>query len=858
MSNTDASRSFLDGAPFATFNTPGDTRSGVDLFFDSPDLFSFLPPPYNLTDADVLPTPGHPFLTVHPEEISFSTVQVSEDSWKALYFLAHPAIYRLLPFTRVPERICRTDPGYLATILDHAVPVFETLHRAYPLVPHTRTFMKLIDNVHLFLCGSPNSYQEPVLLHGNNSFSNEHNQKHTKLRVSNHGPITGLSTLLAALVRLVLAVRELVPNRPRDDWLAFLPEGESAHSELWDMYPPLSFGWVFPCTQEFPKDQPLRDTFLLTDHVTLQRIASPSFHALAAFLAKGRVYDATGFDHGVQLLDDAITPENATFQTIADEFRAGRLSAHITHAIFNTVQDLIDYLPADRRNAAWTADFIPEDPASASMLLPRWFAIPRGPHEDSLEEPYPVQSGIFATRCGFFPALSRFLRFACGDSGPSAVGSASFDIRQLLGSAKKDPPTPRKASAIAASPSSPTEMQVDPPEMSSADALAIAEALDDLPPHRGPPRGSPSVHPAPAGLRDKKGRPMIRIKSSQKSVTPPASEAYNEEGEEEKDEEEEEEEEEAPPRPAKRRRTAPALPKSKTPGKNKGKGKAQVETPALVDTSSTFPIPVRKTRGKSKKAELPAYVPPKPVPLMDTVSLAAETLASQCREPLVFDAGCSNCILRDHECDHGAPCSLCGNELITDLSAARADYELAQEQLFRASARIAVASNRVSTWIRGRPFALSGGSCWGQLLTDAEAELSVEYRAAIQRYPFISDPRRADLPSDEDLPTLIEFLTRRAAHAHQPTPPPEEELNWPDEVVKPSACVWLVIAILEPRFFLMKIVMLGLISSTLIAPLLSIFGTTLPFHIDLLKEIFSIPPLLIEKLHYLVYKRALE
>jgi hypothetical protein len=39
----------------------------------------------------------------------------------------------------------------------------------------------------------PNSYQEPVLLHRNNSFSNEHDQKHAKLRVSNHGPITGLS-----------------------------------------------------------------------------------------------------------------------------------------------------------------------------------------------------------------------------------------------------------------------------------------------------------------------------------------------------------------------------------------------------------------------------------------------------------------------------------------------------------------------------------------------------------------------------------------------------------------------------------------------------------------------------------------
>ncbi|KAJ7729892.1 hypothetical protein B0H14DRAFT_3518199 [Mycena olivaceomarginata] len=336
---------------------------------------------------------------------------------------------------------------------------------------------------------------------------------------------------------------------------------------------------------------------------------------------------------------------------------------------------------------------------------------------------------------------------------------------------------------------------------------------------------------------------------------------------------------------------------------------------------------MRKTRGKSKKAELPAYVPPQPVPLMDTVSLAAETLASQHCEPLVFDAGCANCILRDRECDHGAPRSLCehcekgrlshcthnfsvvdharaanhlepytrlsnerGNELITDLSAA--------QQLFRASARIAVASNRVSTWIRGVitnlgvyglpriteiPEALR--PLWGQLLEDAEADLSVEYRAAIQRYPFISDPRRADLPSDEDLPTLIEFLTRRAARAHEPTPPPEEESNWPDHLdrssamefldiyslqflsrwfnllhllVKPSACVWLVTAILEPRFFPMKIVMLGLISSILIAPLLSIFGTTLPFHIDLLKEIFSIPPLLIEKLHYMVYKRALE
>jgi hypothetical protein len=67
-------------------------------------------------------------------------------------------------------------------------------------------------------------------------------------------------------------------------------------------------------------------------------------------------------------------------------------------------------------------------------------------------------------------------------TGPSAVGSASFDIRVLRGSARKGTPSPRRASAIAASPSHSAEMQVDSPEMSSADALTIAEALDDPPP----------------------------------------------------------------------------------------------------------------------------------------------------------------------------------------------------------------------------------------------------------------------------------------------------------------------------------------------------------------------------------------
>ncbi|KAJ7302494.1 hypothetical protein DFH08DRAFT_826520 [Mycena albidolilacea] len=67
-----------------------------------------------------------------------------------------------------------------------------------------------------------------------------------------------------------------------------------------------------------------------------------------------------------------------------------------------------------------------------------------------------------------------------------------------------------------------TGMQVEEQEMSSADALAITEALQAL-----VPRGAPPVQ-SPTGL-------------SRKSIMLPPMEAYNKEGEEEKDKEDEEE-----------------------------------------------------------------------------------------------------------------------------------------------------------------------------------------------------------------------------------------------------------------------------------------------------------------------------
>ncbi|KAJ7300360.1 hypothetical protein DFH08DRAFT_828533 [Mycena albidolilacea] len=616
-------------------------------------------------------------------------------------------------------------------------------------------------------------------------------------------------------------------------------------------------------------DQPLRDPLSLADHTTLLRIVRPNLN---------RINEVNGPQMAVSLLNEALAPAYPIFELLISEFRAGNLSPTITHIIFNSVWALIAALPSEMRDPVWLDHLLPESPDHANRVLTPRLLIPRLPHEDLSSEPYPVMDmSDYDSMWTNIPAPSQSEMRAQDSTSPhyrpttppspsrsstpvspstpagrSAVGSASFDIRSLRPSSARGSPSKPEATADARTTPTLPEMQVDPQDISPEDARAIAEALAaDEPapvlrprPARSTVRGrkttrgkAPSAPSSSAANVDLMGRPLIRVRSSRKSVTPPVDEAYNEEGEEEKDEEEEEEEEEAPPRPAKRRRTAPALPKSKTPGKNKGKGKAQVETPALPDLSTSFPIPVRKTRGKSKKAEVSPYVPPQPIPSMDTVSLAAETLASQRREPLVSfsffsstrdapiassatanvttvphapfvitarrgacptAATTSRLLITARAANHLEPYTRLsnerGNELITDLSAARADYELAREQLFRASACIAVASNRVSAWIRGVitnlgvyglpriteiPEALR--PLWGQLLEDAEVDLSVDYRAAIQRYPFISDPRRADLPSDEDLPTLIEFLTRRAARAHELTPPPEEESNWPDE-----------------------------------------------------------------------------
>jgi hypothetical protein len=127
MSASNPTCSVHANVPFVLLSTPRDPVVGTDVIFTDPDNFNYDVPPYRLTAADIVPTPRHPLLTVLPEERGLSTICIPAQSWPSLYFLTHPAIYRLLPFIQVPERINRTNPMYLATILDRAVPIFVSL-----------------------------------------------------------------------------------------------------------------------------------------------------------------------------------------------------------------------------------------------------------------------------------------------------------------------------------------------------------------------------------------------------------------------------------------------------------------------------------------------------------------------------------------------------------------------------------------------------------------------------------------------------------------------------------------------------------------------------------------------------------
>ncbi|KAJ7362706.1 hypothetical protein DFH08DRAFT_950941 [Mycena albidolilacea] len=331
-----------------------------------------------------------------------------------------------------------------------------------------------------------------------------------------------------------------------------------------------------------------------------------------------------------------INPEYPIFEILADEFRAGWLSPEVAHYFFNSTRSLIAHLPSEVRNPAWSHGIIPEDPKHSGRFFACTFVIPRGPHKDLSLEPYPVMDMAapdpmwnwwrrlqeYPRPVEADPSLPFYLEFVCGDLFPtlraydtpfavartrsSDTSSADWTFRDCLIELRHLPVARQRWEWTFRGPR-------DIHGCSAASRYQHVRKLLILPYLVGALIELPlEARKPPAEVRnprilllysfDSKGRPLIKLKSSRKSSTPPASEAFNKEGEEEKEEEEEEEEE--PARPAKHQRTSSSAPK------RKGKAKAKADTPTPSSSSSNFPPTVYKTQGKSKKAELLAYIPP--------------------------------------------------------------------------------------------------------------------------------------------------------------------------------------------------------------------------------------------------------
>ncbi|KAJ7711946.1 hypothetical protein B0H14DRAFT_2645543 [Mycena olivaceomarginata] len=682
------------------------------------------------------PTPGRPLLTVYPAERGLSTTQTSAQSWPLFSFLVHPMIYRLFPLSGSPH-------------------------------------VSLVQILGIWLPSSitPSPYS------------------------------------------LVSAVAQALPERVQTGWTPFLPPDEPATSPTWDTYPSVHVGWLFPRTEEFPEDQPLRDSCV--------SMTIPPSCALLAQACASLLRFLTGVVFSGRLLSSNFAIPRCPHEDLSSEPYP--------------VMDMADYDSMWH----WWQRLQEHQRSSKDQPLPLLEVRTQGPIPRYMPTTPPSPSPIPD------PVL------LCADW--------TFRSQSLRSSTGKGLSVPQKASAVALLPLDTNDMPVETAELPPAEAQHPQKLLIPLAlpwsssfctrGKKTPRQGAPPAQPTPITNLDKQGRPMIIAHLSQKSITLPAKEAYNEEGKEEKEEErkgarssneasthefqcsqEQSKSKKADlpeyvtPRPVPTMDTVRLASESLAKEQSEPtvfNTDAPTASSAIADTSMgqgappAQPTPIanldkqgrpmiiarssqksitppaedayneegeeekgggrgggagssnkasthefqrcqeQRPAARARRADLPEYVPPRPVPTMDTVRLASESLAKEQSESTVFNTGCAHCILCDRGCEHGTPGTRpFGNELITDLSAARTDSELAREQLFRAGACLAVASNRVGAWIRGMisllgPDGLPGMAelpeelqpIWAQLLLDSETELSNDYRATILRYPFISDPR---------------------------------------------------------------------------------------------------------------------
>ncbi|KAJ7266437.1 hypothetical protein B0H12DRAFT_1230217 [Mycena haematopus] len=698
-------------------------HTGADCFFASPREFNLNFPPYRLSSNDVEGHQLRPLFPLAPEDAPRNYRELSEDDKKSLYFFQHPAIIRLLPFVRLPRRIPRVKAEYLVDLLNRAIPVFQVVSRAYPDLPHT-----------------------PVQ-----------------------------NALIGGLLEIIRRVRQSRPSLQHPDWHLLCLGRDMEH---WLNLRQVPFDFHFPGIQEFSALHPqLPAPLSPSEHSCLKRIRSGPLVDLMNALSRLPTSTAPDVPNLVSILHNA----EDFIASIGVEFADGHLGPAFTYGFFNSTRVLVSCLPPELRDASWLEAIPPPDPAFEDVLFPRNFEFPSGLHESLKIAPFPFWN---ESPNPPLDPLQHFwrqprLRRACGApmAAPGAAPEAApVAVQTPIATGPSRAPTPSTTprtnallpplpitvaeSSSRASPrlqdiasySEDAPAPVRNPTLSPAPQIATLEfenvaASPSYAPMSEPPaddaltrriivkpvsRAASSKRasrpPAPTGLRRSHRKPqppaprVLMTATPSKSSTKPSS---------------------------KRKRTAtPPAVSSEASGSEFEPPTAEVEPDedeedqgkAVPEPSPAPPFPPvkRRVRGTAFKTRVEEAPPPRDAGNFENFQLACEAQLMHSHPPLLFEIGCSNCLLRKRKCDEnpapGQPCEVCrtdhiahcshgfntaehiemmdrytkytrlshsaGSRHLTDFITSRLEYDLARSMMFRAATRMATDANRLGTWLR--------------------------------------------------------------------------------------------------------------------------------------------------------------
>ncbi|KAJ7241302.1 hypothetical protein B0H12DRAFT_1237030 [Mycena haematopus] len=537
------------------------------------------------------------------------------------------------------------------------------------------------------------------------------------VRALRHLPHTDLVlSFIRGLLTVVFHVQREAPTLVNSDWFVLRMENSD---EFWMSRAPLSPTFRFPWVVEFAPDHPVLPPQLdIRDHHRLAAIRSPELESLLSLISQFPRVDTSAE------IDAAVSQITAGFSQFRHLFNSelvhNRVTAPFVYRVINNFCGFVLSLPEARRSPRWLTSLPIAGPAQRNFHFPEGFVYPSGLHESEITTPYPTwgqisppiqdplvdlwdhhQRSLIQDSPTSPPARASTPPLSpTGRICPSADASGESTLpSQTLDEPQQDAPM----TSVEDTPPA-TQAFPSPPRSSAVNPLANFVAYEPGERRSSRPKTKPPATPKRASLRRSTPAPR-KLRASSNSESEADIDAYVD------------------------------FPTDEEPAPKRQKSGKKPAAPPSQDAEPHFPPTSR--RGRSRSSRAPPYEPVVPLEPFNTPRLAEEILVLvRQTEPMLFDVGCANCMLRNRECSHvslGTLCPEChtgklaacshqftvsehlrgvnfleqytrlsdaqGNRLVTSAMNACESYNLARTQLLLARTQVVAAQNTLARWI---------------------------------------------------------------------------------------------------------------------------------------------------------------